>query len=65
AVACDPRLGDAAIAAVAARHAVTIAEAGVYPASYACPNLIQSRPGQGAAEGAAFIASPWAAVVAA
>lgn len=67
-VACDPRLG-AAIAAIAARHPVTIAEAGVYPAPYACPNLVMNRPGRGlaaqGAEGAAFIASPWAAVVAA
>jgi hypothetical protein len=48
---------------------VTIAEAGVYPAPYACPNLVMNWPGRGlaaqGAEGAAFIASPWAAVVAA
>ena len=63
-VACDPRLGRDAIAAIAARHPVVVAEAAVQPAPYACPNLILNRPGR-EAEGAAFIASPWAAVVAA
>lgn len=62
-VVCDPRLGPT-IDALAQGRAVAVAEAGVYPASYACPNLI-GRAANGDAVGAAFIASPWAAVAAA
>lgn len=64
AVVCDPRLGPATIAAIAERHAVVEAEAGVYPSPYACPSVIVRRS-DGEAEGAAFIASPTAAVIAA
>ncbi len=62
-VVCDPRLGPT-IEALAQGRSVAVAEAGVYPALYACPNLI-GRQANGDAAGAAFIASPWAAVVAA
>lgn len=63
-VVIDLRLSEAA-ARIAKKHPVALSEAGVYPAPFACANLIARQRGDGKAAGAAFIASPWAAVVAA
>ena len=35
----------------------------VYPALYACPNLVCRDPATGVASGGAYVMSPWAAVV--
>jgi gamma-glutamyltranspeptidase/glutathione hydrolase len=45
----------------AAGHNVLVVPNGVYPAMYACPNII-GRSASGINTGAAFVASPWAEV---
>ena len=44
-----------------AAHKVTTVPNGVYPAMYACPNII-GRTADGINTGAAYVASPWAEV---
>lgn len=44
-----------------ASHNVTVVPNGVYPAMYACPNIIGRSP-DGINTGAAFVASPWSEV---
>jgi len=61
-VCVDSKL-DAATAAILAdaKHNVTVVPNGVYPAMFACPNIIGRTP-TGVNTGASFVASPWAEV---
>lgn len=61
-VVCDPRLGRAAIEAVARTHPVEVAADAVYPNRYAVPSAVL-REGRGNA-GMAYIHSPVAAAIA-
>ena len=63
-VSVDEKLGDAVAEALAQKHNVLLTPNAVYPAMFACPNLICDG-GSGPQTGAAFIASPWSAVAAA
>jgi gamma-glutamyltranspeptidase/glutathione hydrolase len=47
------------------RHQVTRAQHGVYPALFACPNLVLRDEQRGVNVGGAFVMSPWSQVVAA
>ncbi|MBM3516413.1 MAG: gamma-glutamyltransferase [Alphaproteobacteria bacterium] len=64
-VGLDDRLPDAVRQAVAARYPTRVDRHGVYPALFACPNLVARDGASGQAHGAAFVMSPWAQVAAA
>ena len=63
-VTANEALDEAVIAALSNHHEVLPAPHGVYPALYACPNVV-ARDASGMNSGGAFVMSPWAKVVAA
>ena len=64
-VTVDTRLPAAIVDHLAERHEVTRAQHGVYPALFACPNLVTRDENRGVNVGGAFIMSPWSKVAAA
>ncbi len=64
-VTLDARLPAAVVDHLAQRHQVTRAQHGVYPALFACPNLVARDENRGLNVGGAFVMSPWSKVVAA
>ncbi len=50
---------------LAEQHSVTRAHNGVYPALFACPNLVARDEHRGVNIGGAFVMSPWSKAVAA
>jgi len=64
-VTLDARLPVAISDHLAERHDVTRAQHGVYPALFACPNLVARDENRGVNVGGAFVMSPWSKVVAA
>ena len=61
----DPRLGSEVHERLAADQPVTVVPNAVYPALFACPNLVVHDGASGECSGAAYLMSPWAAAVAA
>ena len=61
-VGVDSRLPTGVAETLAAEFPVEIAEHGVYPAMFACPNVVTHHALTGAQEGGAYVTSPWAAV---
>ncbi len=64
-VTCFESLAPAVVAHLATRHRVQREPNGVYPALYACPNVVARDSAAAQSHGGAFIMSPWAAVAAA
>ena len=64
-VSVDAALEDTIINALAAHHDTLVAPHGVYPALFACPNVVARNDMTRRATGGAFIMSPWAEAVAA
>ncbi len=64
-VTVDSRLSSEVVAGLTASHRVDVAQHGVYPALFACPNMTAYHPATGMSEGAAYVMSPWAEVAAA
>ena len=64
-VTVDARLPAVISDHLAERHELTRAQHGVYPALFACPNLVARDESRGINVGGAFIMSPWSKVVAA
>ncbi len=64
-VTLDARLPAAIVDHLAERHEVSRAQHGVYPALFACPNLVTRDERRGLNVGGAFVMSPWSKVVAA
>ena len=62
-VSADPRLPPEVLAALAEDGALELAEHGVLPINYACPNVIVREP-DGAVTGASDVMSPWSLAVA-
>ena len=60
AVIADDRLPDEVVRALAADHPVMVANNGVYPALFACPNIVARDRSRGVNIGGAFVMSPWA-----
>ena len=60
----DEGLGEAVIDALAARHSVRVRYDSVYPAQFACPNVVARDEARGINYGGAFVKSPWAAAAA-
>lgn len=63
-VSVDSTLDNETINRLAREHDINVAPNGVYPALYACPNMLMAHP-DGHHQGAAYVASPWASVCAA
>ena len=61
----DARLSTAISDALAEDHKVARAQYGVYPALFACPNLVVHDESRGLNVGGAFVMSPWSKAVAA
>ena len=64
-VTVDARLSTAISDALAEEHKVSRAQYGVYPALFACPNLVVHDQSRGLNVGGAFVMSPWSKAVAA
>jgi len=64
-VTVDARLPAAIVDHLAERHQVIRAQHGVYPALFACPNLVVRDERRGTNVGGAFVMSPWSKAVAA
>ena len=64
-VTVDARLPTAISDHLAERHQVIRAQHGVYPALFACPNLVARDESRGMNVGGAFVMSPWSKAVAA
>ena len=64
-VTVDSRLPAAVAETLRADFPVELAEHGVYPALFACPNAVSHHALTGAQEGAAYVTSPWAEVASA
>jgi hypothetical protein len=64
-VTLDARLPAAVVDYLAERYQVTRAQHGVYPALFACPNLVARDETRGVNVGGAFVMSPWSKVAAA
>jgi gamma-glutamyltranspeptidase/glutathione hydrolase len=60
----DEKLGSHVIESLAKNHAVVPTPNGVYPALFACPNIVQFGT-DGQQSGSAYVMSPWASVAAA
>ncbi|MDX1433215.1 MAG: gamma-glutamyltransferase [Gammaproteobacteria bacterium] len=58
-VIADARLPDDVVRRLAAAHAVVRAQNTVYPALFACPNLVLHDARRGVRVGGAFVTSPW------
>lgn len=63
-VTCFESLPSDVVAHIAGKHRVMREPNAVYPALYACPNVVARDRGSARSEGGAFIMSPWAKVVA-
>jgi gamma-glutamyltranspeptidase/glutathione hydrolase len=63
-VTCFQSLDADIVEHLATRHRVRREPNAVYPALYACPNVVARDERAGVSEGGAFIMSPWASVVA-
>ena len=63
-VTCFESLPDAVTGHLASRHRVMREPNAVYPALYACPNVVARDEAAKLSHGGAFIMSPWAKVVA-
>ena len=61
-VTVDSRLPAGVAETLAAEFPVEIAEHGVYPALFACPNAVTHHALSGEQQGAAYTVSPWAKV---
>lgn len=61
----DNRLAAQILDEIAANHPVAPGQAGVFPALFACPNIVSHDPQTGQSSGVAFVSSPAAAVCAA
>ena len=64
-VTVDARLPAAISDTLAERHQVARAQYGVYPALFACPNLVVHDENRGLNIGGAFVMSPWSKAVSA
>jgi gamma-glutamyltranspeptidase/glutathione hydrolase len=64
-VTADARLPADVCEKIAAQHTVVRAHNGVYPALFACPNLVARDESRGINSGGAFVMSPWSRAVAA
>ena len=64
-VTVDARLAADVCERIAEQHTVVRARNGVYPALFACPNLVARDEARGVNTGGAFVMSPWSAAVAA
>ncbi len=64
-VTVDARLPEELSNRLARHHPVTRAQNGVYPALFACPNLVARDENRGLNIGGAFVMSPWSMAVAA
>ena len=64
-VTVDARLPVAFSDHLAEQYSVTRAQHGVYPALFACPNLVARDAARGVNVGGAFVMSPWSKAVAA
>jgi gamma-glutamyltranspeptidase/glutathione hydrolase len=64
-VTVDARLPAAISDTLAEGHQVARVQHGVYPALFACPNLVVHDPNRGINTGGAFVMSPWSKAVAA
>jgi gamma-glutamyltranspeptidase/glutathione hydrolase len=64
-VTVDARLPPAVSDSLAEQHTVTRAQNGVYPALFACPNLVARDERRGVNSGGAFVMSPWSRAIAA
>ena len=60
-VSVDPKLGEALFNGLAEKFKVQAAQNAVFPAMYACPNIV-SVDTNGEKTAAAYVASPWAEV---
>lgn len=60
-VIVDSRLNDATMAELSKSHATCVTPHGVYPALFACPNVVIREQDRGFSAGGAFVMSPWAA----
>ena len=63
-VTVDSRLPPDVADTIAAEFPVEIAEQGVYPALFGCPNAVTHHALNGQQEGAAYVTSPWGRVCA-
>ena len=61
-VRVDERLAADIIAALASEHELATALHGVYPALFACPNIVARDEARGVSTGGAYVMSPWAKV---
>jgi gamma-glutamyltranspeptidase/glutathione hydrolase len=59
-IIADPRLDPAVHEKLAALRPVSVVANAVYPALYACPNMVTHDEASGACQGAAYVMSPWA-----
>ena len=64
-VTVDARLSAEVCDAIAAHHSMVRAQNVVYPALYACPNMVARDVNRGINSGGAFVMSPWSKAVAA
>ena len=64
-VSIDRRVPRAVVEALARRHKTSIVTHGVYPALFACPNVILRDESAGLNHGVAYVPSPWSKVSAA
>jgi gamma-glutamyltranspeptidase/glutathione hydrolase len=64
-VTVDARLPVDVSDRLAEQHTVARAQNGVYPALFACPNLVARDENRGVNSGGAFVMSPWSRAVAA
>jgi gamma-glutamyltranspeptidase/glutathione hydrolase len=64
-VIADSRLSEEVIDGLSGQHTVQRAQHGVYPALFACPNLVAHDPTGGRNYGSAFVMSPWSSAAAA
>ncbi|GMQ90110.1 MAG: gamma-glutamyltransferase [Gammaproteobacteria bacterium] len=61
-VCADDKLPSAVVEQLAARHELTGAANAVYPALFACPNIVAREQTHGLSTGGAYVMSPWAKV---
>lgn len=61
-VRVDERLAADIVAMLASEHELATALHGVYPALFACPNIVARDEARGVSTGGAYVMSPWAKV---